>query len=202
MNPDTNPHDIQPHNPLQAHQPGEQIVCEIKRHPFGVIVIYLGVGFVLALLTFLIVNVLPGLSTSSQEGLNALGSMILIVTAVLGVGFAFVNQIVYWGNRWIVTSDSITQVQQTGLFSKQASQLSLENLEDVTAVKKGIMAHVLNYGTLNAETAGERSKFSITYCPNPEEYARKILNARELFMLKEDSRQHQADPSHQTVTTP
>jgi hypothetical protein len=87
----------------------------------------------------------------------------------------------YWGNSWVVTTDSITQVNQTGLFTRQSSQLSLANLEDVTAEQNGILAHAFNYGLLKAETAGEHSKFSFYYCPNPNLYAQQILHAREQF---------------------
>jgi hypothetical protein len=85
------------------------------------------------------------------------------------------------GNRWIITSDSITQVNQTSLFNKQSSQLSLANLEDITVEQNGIIQSVFGFGTLRAETAGERSKFMFQYCPNPNSYAQQNLNAREQF---------------------
>src|SRR6202011_6093270 len=88
---------------------------------------------------------------------------------------------IYWGNSWIVTSDSVTQVSQTSLFKRQSSQLSLIHLEDVTAEQNGVLAHMFNYGLLRVETAGERSKFTFTFCPNPNFYAREILAAREAF---------------------
>jgi hypothetical protein len=72
-------------------------------------------------------------------------------------------------------------VQQTALFNKQSSQLSLGNLEDVTVEQNGILTHMFNYGVIKAETAGERSKFTFRYCPNPNLYAQQILNAREQF---------------------
>lgn len=55
------------------------------------------------------------------------------------------------------------------------------NLEDVTTEKTGIFPHMFNYGVLKCETAGERSKFMFSYCPNPDYYAQQILDARERF---------------------
>lgn len=171
------------HNPLEVMQAGEQVVCEIKRHPIGLVGIYGTVIFLLAVLAVLIYLVAPSVFTNADRSqIFGVGSIILLVAAVIGVGFAFINHIIYWGNRWVVTTDSLTQVQQTSLFNKQSSQLSLENLEDVTVEQSGPLAAMFHFGTLRVETAGERSKFLFPFCPNPNEYARQVLNAREDFM--------------------
>jgi uncharacterized membrane protein YdbT with pleckstrin-like domain len=170
------------HNPLSVMQPGERTICEIKRHPIGLLSIYAVVGFMLLLLALVIFAIAPSLfSDTDRNQVMSIGAVVLLLAAVLGVTFAFISNIVYWGNRWIVTSDSITQVQQSSLFNKQHSQLSLANLEDVTVEKNGILPHLFNYGVIKAETAGERSKFTFPYCPNPDLYAQQILNARERF---------------------
>jgi hypothetical protein len=180
------PQDAQRINPLSTMQPGEQVICEIKRHPIGIIGVYGMVGFVLIVMTVLIFGVAPSIFSSvDRNTILSIGAVVLLVTAILGLGFAFISNIVYWGNRWVVTSDSITQVQQTSLFNKQSSQLSLENLEDVTSEQNGILTHMFNYGVIKAETAGERSKFMFRYCPNPNFYAQQILAARERFMQAE-----------------
>lgn len=172
------------HNPLAVMQPGEQIICEVKRHPIGIFAIFIAAGFllvVLAILAFVVAPNMLGDSDSSQ--VMTLGAIGFTIVAVFTLAFVFIANIVYWGNRWVVTSDSLTQVTQTSLFSKQSSQLSLGNLEDVTSEKNGILAQMLNFGVLKAETAGERSKFVFLYCPNPDYYAKKILAAREQFEL-------------------
>jgi len=180
------PQEAQRINPLSTMQPGEQVICEIKRHPLGIIGVYAMVGFVLVVMTVLIFGVAPNIfSSADRNTVLSIGAVVLLITAILGLGFAFISNIVYWGNRWVVTSDSITQVQQTSLFNKQSSQLSLENLEDVTSEQNGILTHMFNYGVIKAETAGERSKFMFRYCPNPNFYAKQILAARERFMQAE-----------------
>ncbi|MGC1176799.1 MAG: hypothetical protein WA843_01905 [Candidatus Saccharimonadales bacterium] len=171
-----------PRNPLAVMQPGEQVICEIKRHPIGILGIFFGAGLFLILIAVIGLVVAPGLVDSqNHDQVMTLGGLAFFVFAVLALIFTFISNIVYWGNRWVVTSDSITQIAQTSLFNKQSSQLSLGNLEDVTAEKKGILAQMFNFGVLKAETAGERSKFMFLYCPNPTLYAQKILAAREVF---------------------
>ncbi len=95
---------------------------------------------------------------------------------------------IYYGNRWIVTDDSITQYEQRGIFNKQSSQLGMDSLEDVTVLKQGIMSYLFKYGKLYAETAGEHSKFFFIYCPTPEKYAQLILAAHERFEEREQWR--------------
>lgn len=204
MNPeDPNQTAAQPvvQNPLSAMQPGEQIICEIKRHPIGILTIYIAEGFLLIVLAVISLIAAPNLFGGDNTGqVKAIGAIFFFIFMVVSLVYVFIATVVYWGNRWIVTSDSITQVTQTSLFRKQSSQLSLENLEDVTSEQNGILPHFLHYGILKAETAGERTKFVFLFCPNPNYYAQKILSAREVFQQTKNVPQPtQADYSRQSV---
>lgn len=171
------------HNPLEAMRPGEQIICEIKRHPIGIYGTYVMAGllFVVALVASIAAPMLIKSSAGSTSSLDAIvwgvsGLLILVSMIML-----FVGTKVYWGNRWVITSDSITQTLKNSLFDMQSSQLSMGNIEDVTVEQDGMLCHMFGYGLLRVETAGEHSKFVFPYCPNPNEYAKKILNCREEF---------------------
>lgn len=168
-------------NPLEVMQPGEQVLCNVKRHPIGLIGTYVTGGLI-------IVAALVGLIVASQyivgdnrSQILAYGAAGFVVVTAFTMLIMLIAAKVYWGNRWIVTSDSITEVTQTSLFDRRSSQLSLANLEDVSASQDGILAHMFNYGTIHAETAGERSRFIFRYCPNPNYYAQQILQGREAF---------------------
>jgi uncharacterized membrane protein YdbT with pleckstrin-like domain len=181
-------------NELTVTQPGEQTLCTIKRHPIGVFWVYLVTGL-LVIVTVVLALVLPSHISSSGGSSQAMlvGILVFVLVAAACAGFALVATKVYWGNSWILTSDSLTQVLQRSLFSRQSSQLSLGNLEDVTAEQNGILTHLFNYGVLHVETAGDRSKFIFAYCPNPNYYAQQILSAREQF--------EQGDHSAETRTS-
>jgi hypothetical protein len=170
-------------HPFVVLQPGERIVCDIKRHPIGIIGQYIVTGFliVVALVAALVVGPMLNTQAGSAQASTLLygGVALLIIFALI---FLAVSSYIYSKNQWIITSDSLTQILQPSLFGRQVSQLSLNNLEDITVQQNGILQSMFNYGTLNAETAGERSKFHFIYCPNPNDYARKILAAREDFM--------------------
>lgn len=169
-------------NPIASMQPGEKNICEIKRHPIGMLGTYIMSGFVLVVVAVLALIVAPHVITSQSSGkVTTIGVLIFLIVAIFTSLFVFIANKVYWGNRWVLTTDSLTQITQNSLFDKQSSQLSLGNLEDVTAEQNGILTHMFKYGVLRVETAGERSKFMFLYCPNPDDYAKQILSAREAF---------------------
>lgn len=169
-------------NPLAAMRKNEVTICQIRRHPIGLIGVHIMAGLMLLALAAVIFGVLPHVLTDvATSRLLAVGTLVFVLAAALVFGFLAISHKIYWGNSWILTSDSLTQVTQASLFDRQSSQLSLGNLEDVTAEQNGVLAHMFNFGVLRVETAGERSKFVFRYCPNPNLYAQKVLEAREEF---------------------
>ncbi|CAN5120769.1 hypothetical protein BH09PAT3_BH09PAT3_2870 [soil metagenome] len=168
-------------NPLNAMADGEVTIFEVTRHPFGLIGMYISFGILLIIVAVVAIIAPDILSDYDTELVGSIGLAAFLVSAVFVGIFAFIAHIIYYGNRWILTSDSLTQIRQTSLFDKHNSQLSLANLEDISAHQDGILAHIFNFGILKVETAGEHSKFTFPYCPNPNAYAQKILVAREAF---------------------
>lgn len=186
-----NPAPPEIHNPLSVMEPGEQVICEIKRHPIGILGVYIISGALLLALAILALIVAPNVFADNRSQVMALGGIAFLIIGGLLLGFVFIANKVYWGNSWVVTSDSITQITQTSLFSKHSSQLSLGNLEDITVEQDGIFPQLFKYGVLRAETAGESGKFVFPLCSNPSYYARKVLAARESFERRRAGEQSQ-----------
>ena len=174
---------------LTVMQPGEKTISVIKRHPIGIILIYIMSIIVLVIVALFVFWFLPNLTSNSS--INTLGKIALIFLILLSVISTFIYTIVYWGNSWILTTDSMTQVTQTSLFNRASSQLSLTDIEDVTAEQRGILQQLINYGQLRLETAGESEKYILNFCPNPNFYAREILAARETFVEKPSSQDNE-----------
>lgn len=194
MNPQENPLANQPENVMKKHignelkvmEPGETVICEIRRHPIGIVGIYAMMFFILAIIAVLAFGVGPRLAENSGNSsqVTAIGAVIFLFFAIICVIYAAISHKIYWANRWIVTSDSVTQIAQSGLFNRQSSQLALNNIEDVTVEQNGVFSQMFKYGVLKAETAGKRAKFVFLFCPNPNYYATTILEARERFEME------------------
>ncbi|SRR5258708_4832027 len=169
------------HNPLAVMQPGERVVCEIRRHPIGLVSIYFTSGIVTALAiagAILAPYYLTFLTQQQKLGIVLAVGLLVVITLLV----TYIAIFIYNSNRWIVTTDSITQASRTGLFDTHSEQLSLANLEDVAVSQDGILEQMLGFGTLHVESAGEHSRFTFPYCPNPNEYARKIIAAHEAYI--------------------
>ncbi len=192
QDPTQTPAEPQPINPLSVMQSGEQTLFELKRHPIGIIINYTMTAVMLAVLAVIGLVVAPTLVSNGASQVRSFVAAGLIVFAMLSIIFNLIATIVYWGNRWILTSDSITELIQTSLFHKTTSQLEIESLEDVSADKNGILQHIFNYGTLKAETAGEASNFIFPFAPNPTYYAKQILEACEKARIEDRERNRYA----------
>ncbi len=171
----------------------ETKIADIRRHPFGLFLIYIQVMVGLAVAAVFIFGFLPSLTS----GTGSMGSQ--ITGLFLGIGSIVVVMAlimlllvtrIYQSNQLIVSDVNVTQVLQTGLFSRKVSELSMNNIEDVTSVQKGILQTMFNYGTLIIETAGEQNNFTFHYCPNPNAYARAILDSRQMFISKNTASFH------------
>ena len=183
------------YNPLAAMRDGEQVLFEIKRHPIGLAGVYATFGLLVVIAA---IGAIMGPSLFpdfDKRTVSNIGLGFFLFAVAFAALFTYIARRVYYGNRWILTSDSITQVTQNSLFSKQSSQLGLDNLEDVSVEQNGILPHLFKYGVLRGQTAGEHGKFLFTYCPNPNAYAQQILMAREAF---EHGESHQNGPRQST----
>lgn len=164
----------------------EDPVAVIRRHPFGLVVLYFQVVLGLAAASTLAYLLIPEIfGTNDVTRVRGMVAAGIFVVAVALVVVLLIITVLYRVSRLIVTTKTITQVLQDGLFNRKVSQLSIADIEDVTADKRGVFPTIFNYGALNIETAGEQINFHFTYCPNPNYYARQILEASERF--KNDS---------------
>jgi hypothetical protein len=164
-----------------ATSPGEHIIFKVRKHPFGLIVMYLQAILAFVIIAGLMYFLTPSVVSSGEEesvrGFVILG---LVAFAILLCLILLIVTYIYSQNMLILTNRSITQVAQNGLFSRKVSELSLQNTEDITADKDGIWAQIFNFGVIKVETAGEQFNFHFQYCPNPNRYGQLILDSRQV----------------------
>jgi len=116
--------------------------------------------------------------------------MSILVTATSGyylflVTFLFGAWINYYYDIVFITTERILNVNQKGLLARDVSELSLQQVQDVSTQMHGILRSFFNYGTLIVETAGEGTSdvqmahglqgyFSVEDLPDPNRLARVI----------------------------
>jgi len=159
-------------------------IADVRRHFFGLFLIYLQTVVALVLSVGLIIFLLPGAFGENNATVDSIVWFSALIVATLGLIFLALATKIYNSNQLIITDINITQVLQVGLFSRKVSELTMENVEDVTAEQHGIFPTIFNFGTLKVETAGEQNNFIFKYCPNPNAYAKALQDARAAYFKK------------------
>lgn len=176
---------------IEGLTPEETLVADIRRHPFGLFLIYFQVFLALMLGIFLATAFIPTLSDLLGTSRSTAGAVVvafIMFSLIFALIFVVLATRIYKGNQLIVSDKNVTQVLQIGLFDRKISELGMANIEDVTAQQSGIFPTLFNYGTLRIETAGEQNNFIFVYTPNPNAYAKAILDARLEFIGKQQQR--------------
>ena len=156
--------------------------CIVHRHPFGIIIYFIGaLSAVLASLVLIFLLAPSVFGNNSGKTFTALGGLAFFVLVIILL-ILFIAVYIYRQSSLIITNKNVVQVIQKGLFNRKVSQLTMSNVEDVTAEQHGVFATILNFGTLTVETAGEQENFIFPYCPNPNHFASEILASREEFV--------------------
>lgn len=168
----------------------EQLICEIRKHPFGLFLIYLTGGFISVLL-FSALVLLPFAINGSSEDFGFDMSLIRPILALVGllltslsIIMTAVTAYLYQNNVVLVTSEKIAQQLYRTLFDKKISQLSIGDIQDVTVSQTGVFAKIFGYGTLVIETAGEQNNYVFNYSIRPYECSKLIVGAHEAYVAK------------------
>ncbi len=161
---------------------GEEILHQTKHHPFGIAPLVIGTGL-LGLIGLITLFALGPITNALTFGVSQL-PLALIILLVMGVAglMTFVSVKVYFKSQLIITNESIIEVNQFSLFSRDVSQLSLANVQEVTVQQSGLLANMLDFGTVTLETAGEKANFRFEKAPNPYYISRVIYDAHERFI--------------------
>lgn len=174
--------DSDPHS-IEGIAPGETKLQVVHRHYAGLLLVYaeIIIGFLAgAVLIYFLTPILFANTEASRQRLYV--STILGTIAILLWLILIVYTYIYRQSKLIITDKNLTQILQRGLFSRKVSELSMANVEDVTANQHGVFASIFGYGDLNVETAGEQNNFNFKFCPNPNKYGRIILDARQKYI--------------------
>lgn len=162
---------------------GEYVISAIKRHPIGLLSIWGVVGLVI-LLTFIAVPLLLANEAFASQlpagAIASIGVVLLLVCILFALG-GIIATVVYNGNRFYLTNESVTQHIQHSLFSKKEQTISLVNIEDASFRQHGILQTLLNYGSLRLSTEGDETTYRFNYVADPQRQVKLLNNAVEAF---------------------
>lgn len=171
---------------LFTQTPGEKVEFSLRRHP----IVFLGPIFV-----FLILAAIPYAAKMVifadaplvlTHPFLDIGLKLLVSIYYLGIWIFFFSQFTdYYLDINIVTNDRILDINQKGLFGRSVAELDLTRVQDVHSEIKGIIPTLLNYGSVEVQTAASEENFHFEQVPGPHKVRQRILELAALDRKRE-----------------
>lgn len=159
---------------------GEYVISAVKRHPLGLVTIWLSVIFVSIVILLVPITFQEGVFDLNKQGV-LFGSIILITLLVFVFLVGSVATIVYQSNRFYLTNESVIQHIQTSLFSQNNQTVSLDNIEDASFRQIGVLQSLFGYGSIRLSTQGDETTYRFSWVTNPKKQIDTLNNAVEAF---------------------
>lgn len=172
--------------PFLSLSPEEYVIEEVRRHPIILVSIWVFVGFILFIL-FVAVGLYEANLSSLGDMLLMSGQLpssvefmplVLIAAAFIVLG-GVIATIVYQGNRFYLTNESVFQRVQKSLFHTRLQVVNLINVEDASQDQNGILQQLFNFGTLRLSTQGEETTYHFYFVANPNRLVGLVNDAAE-----------------------
>ena len=97
----------------------------------------------------------------------------------------------YYLDLWVVTTKRLISIDQRGLFSRLVASFRLDRLQDVNIEISGVIPTFLNFGTIEAQTAGGEAnhEFRSHNMPDPRGLKAIIVKAADASRHKNTNQQ-------------
>lgn len=162
----------------------EYVIMAVRRHPIALVaplglgVLILGIAWALQINYGFFVEELGLSGAMADPGFLTLPVLSLSVIVVIFMAIAYY---IYDRNRFFLTNESVIQNIQFSLFAKREQTVSLASVEDASYIQAGILAHILDYGTIRLSTVGEENTYQLNYVGTPKLEVATLNNAVEAF---------------------
>jgi len=95
--------------------------------------------------------------------------IVFVIAAITGISIY-----VYYLSYFKLSDAGITVVKWSTLFHSQTTTTEWSDIQDVSAVKSGIFAQLLPFGTVNVQTSGTLQNLRMTFTPDAD-YWREVV---------------------------
>lgn len=170
---------------VNIQDPNEEILLLVRKHPITnlkwILIAVLMSLAPIALHQFPGFPLLPG----RFQFMTGVFWYLLVVAVVIE---GFLN---WYFDAFVVTDERVIDIDFINLIHKTISTAKIDDIQDVNMSAGGVLASLLEYGTVFIQTAAEVPEFAIANTPNPDELV-KLIN--ELILEEEqeqlDGRTH------------
>ncbi len=151
----------------------ETILKTVRKHWFILLMQTLGI-IVLGIAPLIMMSIVLG----SQFTAPFIASPELLYgpATFFGAGWLIIVWMVLFGawtdyylDMWVITNKRLIAVDQQGFFHRSVASFRFERLQDITIEIRGIIATLLDIGSIRADTAGHSESFVIKGVPHPRD---------------------------------
>jgi len=175
----------------------ERIIKYARKHWYVLFarIFTLGILAVFPLIVFVLISIFATdfiINLDVKEYINIFIFLYIIWLLILWM-ILFHTWTDYYLDVWTVTNKRLIAVDQNGLFHRTIGSFRLEKLQDINVDIKGFVATMLDFGTVELETAsGSEDEFKMYGLPHPQELKATIFEASDKLM-KKDTKNHHGD---------
>ncbi|MFA5880349.1 MAG: PH domain-containing protein [Candidatus Margulisiibacteriota bacterium] len=129
------------------------------------------------------------------------GIALFFIIFLIGL-FSFIKTVIVWRfTAVVVTNRRIIDYDQHGLFVRQLSEAPFINVQDISLSQRGVLALLLNYGTIKIQTASANNVLELAYIRQPrqvQEILVELKNQSAQIVNEKIEENWQQDPKLQS----
>jgi len=169
------------HKYFDSQKEGEEVLLILRRHwvVYFPSVIVAAVVVMICILIYLNLDTIVVTRTSYfMNVLTKSGVSIFILFTIL---FVYISWLINYLNFNLVTNQHLVAIDQLMLFSRKISELTLEDIQDVSATQHGFFQSIFHYGDVIVQTAGEKPNFTLEKIGDPYEMSRQVMEIKDKY---------------------
>ena len=164
--PSRNPFDAFAPKPLMVYSfdsqlDGENVLLLLRKHPIT------QVTKVLTLILLLLVPFFFGQISFFFLLDKNFQTATLLLWYLIIVGYSLESFLIWFYNVYIITDERIIDIDFLSLIYRNVSAAKIDKIEDITTVTSGAVQSIFDYGTVQIQTAAEKTEFEFEDVPHP-----------------------------------
>lgn len=144
----------------------EKVILILKRH--WIVYVILSIYFIFWLIVTLILLQIPNFAPYSYI-------ILCIFWMVLSI-FLFVQWLNHELDMFVITDNRIIWIEQISFLNRNVTECNLWQVQEVNSKTKWLFSNLLNYWTIEIQTAWNATNLVMTLVADSIEESRKILN--------------------------
>jgi len=162
----------------------EKVLIQTRRHWFvivsqisALVLMALAPPLLLGLGSLVIGENTTGIGLQNLGGFMSFMYFLYLSFIWIGIFGLYTN---YFLDLLIITDRRIILINHKGFFWRNMASFRLERMQDINIEVSGVISTMLNFGTIEIETAGHSNEdFHATGIPNPDQLKALILQASD-----------------------